>query len=189
VAFGLHTGFELDRCWHWLRGEMDETKKPALLQLARVLAEARIDYAIIGGIAMQVHQEEPRTTLDIDVAVCDRKAIPAVALSATGFHPTGSFTPSENWVGAGSTPVQFTDDPHLREAIGRAVSIELEDVVLRILGAEDMLHAKLRAAADPARRKSKRLQDLADAQALVEQQPVLMGVLSPQERSLLDRAG
>src|SRR5882672_5169785 len=142
MSAGLVTGFELDRRWHWLRGEMDETKKPALLQLARVLAEARIDYAIIGGIAMQVHQEEPRTTLDIDVAVCDRKAIPAVALSATGFHPTGSFTPSENWVGAGSTPVQFTDDPHLREALGRAIPVPLDGVVLRVVSGEDLLHAK-----------------------------------------------
>jgi hypothetical protein len=189
VASGLHTGFELDRRWHWLRDEMDETKKPALLQLARVLDEAGVAYAIIGGIAMQVHQDEPRSTLDIDVAVCDRRAIPAVALSAAGFQRTGSFAHSENWVGAGSTPVQFTDDPHMQEAIGRAVSIVLENVVLRILSAEDMLHAKLRAAADPARRKSKRVLDLADALALVERQPALAGVLSPQERALLDRAG
>jgi hypothetical protein len=189
VALALQTGFDLDRRWHWLRGEMDETKRPALLQLARVLEDADVPYAIIDSIAMQVHQEEPRTTLAIDVAVCDRKAIPVVALGAAGFHRTGSLLHSENWVGAGSTPVQFTDDPHLREAVGRAVPLVLEDVVLRILSAEDMLHAKLRAAADTARRKSKRLQDLADAVALVELQPALAGVLSPQERALLDRAG
>jgi hypothetical protein len=65
----------------------------------------------------------------------------------------------------------------------------LEDVVLRMLSAEDMLHAKLRAATDSALRKSKRLRDLADAQALVERHPVPSGVLSPHERALLDRAG
>jgi hypothetical protein len=101
-----------------------------------------------GPVAARVHQEEPRTTLDIDVAVCDRKAIPVVALSAAGFHRTGSFSHSENWVGAGSTPVRFTDDPHLRAGVGRAVSLELEDVVLRILSAEDMLHAKLESEDD-----------------------------------------
>jgi hypothetical protein len=57
----------LDRQWFWLRGEMERTKRPALLALARVLAGAGVPYAIIGGIALQVHQTEPRTTLDIAV--------------------------------------------------------------------------------------------------------------------------
>jgi hypothetical protein len=71
----------------------------------------------------------------------------------------------------------------------RQARTPLEDVVLRMLSAEDMLHAKLRAATDSALRKSKRLRDLADAQALVERHPVPSGVLSPHERALLDRAG
>jgi len=36
------------------------------LALARVLAEAAVPYAIIGGVALQVHHTEPRTTLGID---------------------------------------------------------------------------------------------------------------------------
>jgi len=186
MSAGLLTGFELDRRWHLLRGEMDETKKPALLELARVLDAANVPYAIIGGIAVQVHQDEPRTTLDIDVAVRDRAAIPATALTAAGFRHTGSFAHSENWVGAGSTPVQFTDDPHLREALARTIPVPLDDVILRVLSAEDLLHAKLRAAADPARRRSKRLQDLSDAQALVERDAALGESISTEERALLD---
>jgi hypothetical protein len=186
MSLALVAGFELDRPWHLLRGEMDETKKPALLRLAHVLDAAGVSYAIIGGIAVQVHQEEPRTTLDIDVAVRDRSAIPAEALRGAGFRQTGSFEHSENWIGAESTPVQFTDDPHLREALARAILVPLEDVVLRVLAAEDLMHAKLRAAADPARRRSKRLQDLADAQGLLERQPALGVALSVEERTLLD---
>jgi hypothetical protein len=189
MASGLYTGFELDRRWHMMRGEMEETKKPALLQLARVLDAAGTAYAVIGGVAMQVHQDDPRTTLDIDVAVLDRGAIPAAALSAAGFQRTGSFAHSENWLGPGATPVQFTDDPALREALARSVPIVLEDVHLRILSVEDLLHAKLRAAADPSRRRSKRLQDLADAQGLLETRPPLVSLLSAEERDLLDRAG
>src|SRR5258708_5424358 len=132
---------------------MDDTKKPALLQLAHVLDEAGVPYAIIGGIAMQVHQEEPRTTLDIDVAVEDRRTIPAVALAGAGFRRTGEFAHSSNWLGPGETPVQFTDDPELRQAVLRAVKLPLEDVELRILSIDDLLHAKLRAAADVARRR------------------------------------
>jgi hypothetical protein len=184
---GLEEGFMLDRQWFWLRGEMERTKRPALLTLARVFAAAEVPYAIIGGIALQVYQAEPRTTLDIDVAVAAYSLLPRVQLEAAGFTCTGRFSHSENWIGPEGTPVQFTDDPALAQAITRAEELELEDVRLRIIGRADLLHAKLRAAADSARRRSKRLQDLADAQALLESTPPLEQELTLEERALLDR--
>lgn len=187
IPRGLEEGFILDRQWFWLRGEMERTKRPALLALARVFTEAGVPYAIIGGIALQVHQSEPRTTLDIDVAVATYGVLPRAQLEVAGFTYTGQFSHSENWIGPEGTPVQFTDDPALAEAIARAEEVELEDVRLRVIGRADLLHAKLRAAADPARRRSKRLQDLADAQALVELFPPLEQELSADERALLDR--
>ena len=184
---GLATGFMLDRQWYWLRGEMERTKRPALLALARVFAAAQVPYAIIDGVALQVHQTEPRTTLDIDIAVTVYAQIPRAQLEAAGFTWTGQFSHSENWVGPDGTPVQFTDDPALAEAIRRAEQIELEDVQLRVIGRVDLLHEKLRAASDPARRRSKRLQDLADAQALLESTPTLAHELRAEERALLDQ--
>lgn len=166
---------------------MEHTKRPALLALARVFAEAKVPYAIIGGVALQVHQAEPRTTLDIDVAVAAYGQIPRTQLAAAGFSCTGRFSHSENWTGPAGTPVQFTDDPALAEAVKRAEEIELEDVRLRVLSRVDLLHEKLRAAADPARRRSKRLQDLADAQALLESTPALEQELTTEERAVLDR--
>jgi hypothetical protein len=183
----LDVAFELDRRWHWLRGEMEETKKPALLGVVRVLTEAGVEHAIIGGIAMQLRQDEPRTTLDIDIAI--RGQVPVAALEAAGFVHTGSFPHSDNWLGPGKTPVQFTSDPDLHEAIGRAELVVLQDVTLRVLSAADLLHAKLRAAADPAQRRSKRILDLADAQSLLEKEPGLAGSLSDSERALLERVG
>jgi len=50
-----------------------------------------------------------------------------------------------------------------------------------------LLHEKLRAASDPARRRSKRLQDLADAQALLESTPTLAQELTAEECAVLDR--
>jgi hypothetical protein len=72
-------------------------------------------------------------------------------------------------------------------AVGRAEEIELDGVRLRVLRRVDLLHAKLRAAADPARRRSKRLQDFADAQSLLEADPGLAAELSPEEKAGLDR--
>lgn len=57
---------------------------------------------------------------------------------------------------------------------------------LRVLARPDLLHEKLRADSDPAHRRSKRLQDLADAQALLEETPELRSELSEAERALLD---
>ena len=187
----LRIGFELDRRFHWLRGDMDladkteATKEPALLALARVLDGHGIPWAIIGGIAAQVHLDEPRTTLDIDVAVLDRAGLPMAELVAAGFRHQASFPYSDNWLGAGDVPVQFADDPVWRDAIGRAARVTLGDTTLPILAAIDLLRAKLVAARDPARRKSKRLRDVADAVALVEQTPSLLDELNHDERAWL----
>jgi len=184
---GLEIGFTLDRQWHLLRGEMDQTKEPALVALARLLTEAGVAYAVIGGVALQVHRSDPRTTLDIDLAIVDRNLIPRAALEAAGFSHKGSFAHSDNWTAPGSTPVQFTDDQALRPAIARAETIDLGGLPLRVIKRADLLHEKLRAATDPARRRSKRLQDFADAQGLLEDEPSLAAGLSAEERATLDR--
>src|SRR5438105_8296289 len=130
----LEIAFELDRRWRLLRGEMDGSKRAALIELARILAEARVPYAVIRGVALQIHQADPRTTIDIDLAVLARDQIPADRLVAAGFRRTGSFANSENWIGPEETPVQFTDDAALAEAIGRAEDIAVASVNLRVIG-------------------------------------------------------
>lgn len=164
---------------------MERSKEPDLRALCRVLAEAGVSYAVIGGVALQVHQREPRTTLDIDVGVPDRSALPRASLLTAGFVEGGRFPHSDNWEGPGGTPIQFTDDPALREALGRAITVPLQDTVVRVIGVSDLVAAKLRAARDAGRRRSKRLQDLADVQGLIEQDPTLEASLSEDERRFL----
>lgn len=187
MSSGLTAGFLLDRQWHWLRGEMETTKKPALLAVGRLLDESRTPYAIIGGIAVQVHHPDPRTTLDIDLAVLSRQSIPRERLLDAGFRLVGSFEHSENWLSSDGTPVQFSDDPALADAVTSAAEIVVDDVTLRVIRVVDLLHEKIRAGSDPARRRSKRLQDLADAEALLEANPALADELRSDERDVLDR--
>ena len=178
----LETSFALDRTANWLRGrDMDHTKKPALEALARVLDEQRVPWALIGGMALQAHVEDPRFTHDIDIAVPSRSLLPRAALAAAGFRETGRFPYSDNFEGFG-VPVQFSDDAPLAEVLSRAQTVRLDDVGLRIVSALDLLRAKLRAAAAPEWRKSKALQDLADIEALLERHPPLEDALSPDER-------
>lgn len=174
----LEDGFRLDRRWYALRDGVDRSKEPDLSLLAAVLARQQTPYAIIGGIALQVHQQEPRTTLDIDVAVATLGGLPRAALMEAGFRESGRYAHNQNWLGPDGTPVQFTDDPTLASAVPRAVDVPLGKLVLRVLAKTDLLHEKLR---------SKRLQDLADAQALLEEDPALESELTSEERALLDR--
>jgi len=187
MSTGLSAGFILDRLWHWLRGERETTKKPDLLTVGRILSESRIPYAIIRELAVQIHHPEPRTTLDIDLAVLSCTMIPSEALIAAGFRLVGYFEHSQNWIAAGGTTVQFTDDPRLAATVASAGEIVLDDVTLRVIEPVDLLHEKIRAGSDPARRRSKRLQDLADAQALLETNPDLAQHLRSDERAVLDR--
>ena len=165
---------------------MEASKRPALVAVARILAEQGARYALIDGVALQVHRREPRTTLDIDLVLATRADWPDRVLELAGFRKSGDFEHSENWTGPDGTPVQFTTDPQLAEGIGRAQTFEVEGVHLRVLAAADLLRAKLRAAADRARRRSKRLLDLADAQGLIEDHPELDAALDSSERRLLE---
>lgn len=166
---------------------MERSKEPDLSLVATILADRGVAYAVIGGVALQIHQREPRSTLDIDIAVRSRADLPREALRAAGFRELGQHEHSDNWIGPEGTPVQFTDDPALAAAVGRADGVPLAGRELRVLRVADLLHEKLRAGRDPARRRSKRLQDLADAQALLEQHPTLHGELTGEERAQLDR--
>jgi hypothetical protein len=157
---------------------MERSKEPDLALLIGILSDVGLTYAVIGGVALQVHQQDPRTTLDVDVAVSDHDEIPGARLEGAGFRKTGRHAHSENWVGPEGTPVQFTDDPALRDAIGRAVEVRIGTLGLRVLRVDDLLHEKLRAG---------RLRDHADAQALIEQHPELERSLAPDERAQLDR--
>ena len=166
---------------------METTKKPALAALVRVLRFANVSYAIIGGVAVQVHHPDPRTTLDIDVAVLRSEAIPRDALNAAGFESPGSSEDAENWMAENGTPVQFTADSQLAGAVRSAEEIPLDDLTLRVIRVVDLVRQKIRAGSDPARRRSKRFSDLVDAQGLLEAYPDVRVELTPEELVVLDQ--
>jgi hypothetical protein len=192
AASALEIGFELDRRYRitslspntWDGSDMDQSKKPELLLLCALLKNTR--YALIGGLALQVHQEEPRTTLDIDFAVESYGALPRDEMMAAGFVLEGLFPHSENWRGPNGTPVQFSDDSAFALAIESAEVHSLESHQIRIINREQLVLAKMRAATDSARRKSKRMQDLADVQGLLERFPELQHLLTSEQRTLFD---
>jgi len=79
----LATGYALDSLWGETMGLPDRDSKARPLRLvAELLERERVRYARIGGVAVQLHTREPRTTLDIDFDVLVYADVPAEALLA-----------------------------------------------------------------------------------------------------------
>ena len=86
----LAQSYALDRLWSETMGLLpSDTKQRPLRAVVAVLEASRTPYALIGGVAMQMLSKEPRTTLDIDLAVRTFAEIPRQALQKAGFVHEG----------------------------------------------------------------------------------------------------
>lgn len=143
-------------------------KLAALLDTVRVLDDANIAYALIGGVAVGIHSGIPRATLDVDFAVLSTsdQALIASVFRQAGFRLVGTHPHSTNFRHAGGEPVQLAFDPAFDSMIERADVLTMMAVSVRVVGRSDLIAMKERAAADPARRRSKRLRDEADVALL-----------------------
>lgn len=143
-------------------------KIAALLDTARVLESCGVAFALIGGVAVGIHSGVPRATADTDIAVLstvDRAAV-VRALTAAGFRFVGEFQHSANFRHASGEPVQLAFDPACDSIIQRAEHFVVANVPVPIVRKADLIEMKQRAAADPARRRSKALRDQADVELL-----------------------
>ena len=182
----LAVGYALDRLWGETMGRPDRDSKETPLRLvAELLEREGVAYALIGGVAVQLHTVEPRSTLDIDLAVTRYADVPRAALLAAGFEHTGRHEHSDNWRAPGRGPVnlrtaiQFSaEDVGIADAVAHATIVELDrGLRLRVATVADLIVLKLAAAEEPSRRPSKREHDVADVLALLEQHP---GLKSPE---------
>jgi hypothetical protein len=140
----------------------------ALLDAARVMQATDAPHALIGGLAVAVHTGHPRATKDVDFAVRSDVDLDALiaAFLATGFELRGRHEHSINLLHPAGDPVQLAFDPGFDAAIDRAESVTVTGTEVRIVGRADLIALKERAAADPARRRSKALRDQADVEML-----------------------
>ncbi|MFN8626651.1 MAG: hypothetical protein U0587_11830 [Candidatus Binatia bacterium] len=156
---------------HRRRGEsmaQAPDKVTALLDAARMLDEIGCQYALIGGVAVGIHSGLPRATADTDIALVsttDRASLARV-LSQAGFRLVGEFPHSANFRHRSGEPVQFVFDQAFDEMIQRADHFSIAGISIAIVRKPDLIAMKQRAAADPARRRSKALQDQADVELL-----------------------
>ena len=175
----LRIGFALDRRYYALMGAPQRDKASAILDVARVFERASVPYAIMGGVAVQIHTREPRTTLDLDIALITKDDIPVEALKDAGFQHEGSFRFSDNWRAPGPGPrrertsVQFSADDLTAEAVAHAGIITLEGVKVSVVAPKELVALKVAVAMEPRRCQTRRIVDYADIRRLLEEHPEL----------------
>jgi hypothetical protein len=145
---------------------MDESadKLAALADVVRALDRLGAAHAVVGGVAVGIRSGVPRATIDTDVAVrstVERDAI-VEALTGAGLQLTGRFAHSLNLRHPSGEPVQIVVDPQFDPMIDRAEPLDAVGLRIRVVTTADLIAMKERAAADPARRRSKALRDQAD---------------------------
>lgn len=196
----LATGDALDRLWSETMGlPHGDSKEKALRLIAELLEREAVPYALIGGVAVQLHTKEPRSTLDIDLAVPTYAHVPREALLKAGFDHTGRHEHSDYWRVPGPGPlkrrtaVQFSaEDVGIADTVAHACIVDLEGGLrLRVATVVDLIGLKLAAAEEPKRRPSKREHDIADVLALLEEHaelksPELLVRLKSVRQRLLD---
>jgi hypothetical protein len=144
-------------------------KLAAIAAAAEVFVREGVAYALIGGLAVGIRSGVPRATLDVNFAIpmsADGGAV-ARAFQASGFQLVGEFPHSINFRHASGEPVQLAFDPAFDAVVARAEALSLDGLDLKVVTTADLIEMKRRAAADPGRRRSKALRDLADI-ALLE---------------------
>ncbi len=143
-------------------------KVAALMDATRALGAMGAPHALIGGVAVGVHSGVPRATADTDLAVfstLDRSAV-IQALIGAGLRPTGEFSHSAELRHASGERVRIVFDAGFDPMIQRAERLRVAGVDVPIVRKDDLIAMKERAAADPARRRSKALRDRADVELL-----------------------
>src|SRR6185295_13197049 len=131
----LAMGYALDRLWSESMGlPLGDSKETPLRLVTEILEREAVPYALIGGVAVQVHSEEPRSTLDIDFAVPRYVDVPRAALLEAGFEHTGRHAHSDNWRAPGPdqlklrTAIQFSaEDQGIAEAVTNAEILDLAE--------------------------------------------------------------
>ena len=139
-------------------------KLAALTEVARALDRVSALHALVGGVAVGIRSGVPRATLDVDIAVRSTVARAAIAeaLRAAGFTAGGEFSHSLNFRHRSGERVQIVIDRDFDAMIDRAEPLDVNGTQVRVVTTSDLIAMKERAAADPARRRSKALRDQAD---------------------------
>ena len=160
-----------------------------VMRLVDCLERADIAWCAIGGVAVNHWAREPMVTQDVDFVVAtDAIEQTVTLLEGAGFR-SERFEWSVNFQGRSKVSLQLSTEDFYREFPSRAVPADVHGILLRVASLEDTLRGKIKAWADPQRRQSKRIKDLADIARLVEAHPELWDLLTADLKRQLEPPG
>jgi hypothetical protein len=149
------------------------------------LAATRVDYCVVGGLAVNAYAE-PVVSLDLVVVVAAND-IEAVGKAVQKHFKVERFAHSVNLsTDKSDLRIQLQTDPRYQDFISRAKIHTVLGYQMRVACVEDVLQGKVWAFADEERRKSKRQKDLADIARLVEANPLLADKLPEEIRKRIE---
>ena len=147
--------------------ELANGKVDVIQEFFDLLAELKIDYCLIGGIAVNAYAE-PLVSMDLDLVITLDDSEKLIKMSSEKFK-VEEFPHSINLTHPKSDlRIQIQTDPRYQSFISSAKEMNVLGYQLKVAALEDVLQGKIWAYQDEARRKSKRQKDLADIMRLVE---------------------
>ena len=151
-------------------------REDILQQMLDLLNETKVDYCVIGGLAVNAYVE-PVVSLDLDLVVVT-EAIENVLEAAEEIFHIEKFPHSVNLTSTKSDlRIQLQTDPRYQTFIPRSSIRAVMDYEMKVATVENVLQGKIWAYSDEQSRKSKRQKDLADIFRLVESYPHLKDLL------------
>ena len=151
-------------------------KEDVLQQLFDLLEAMKIDYCVIGGLAVNAYVE-PVVSLDLDLVVV-ATAIDKLMEAVTKLFKVEKFPHSFNLSSPKSDlRIQLQIDTRYQAFIPRSSVKEDMGYSMKVASLEDVFQGKIWAYTDEQRRMSKRQKDLADIFRFVEAYPQLKDIL------------
>ena len=151
-------------------------QEDVLQQFLDLLNEMKIDYCVIGGLAVNAYVE-PVVSLDLDLVVVT-KEMDKLIKAAGKIFKIEKFPHSFNLISPKSDlRIQLQIDPRYQAFIPHASIKDVIGYKMKVATVEDVLQGKIWAYSDEQRRKSKRQKDLADIFRLIETYPNLKDLL------------
>ena len=152
--------------------------------LLDLLEELKIDYCLIGGLAVNAYAE-PVASLDLDLVLAINDVEKFIEHVKNTFE-ISRFEHSINLQHPDSDlRIQLQTDLRYQSFIAKASVKKVLGYEMKVAALDDVLTGKIWAYSDEERRKSKRQKDLADIMRLVETHPRLHDVLPKEIKTII----
>ena len=151
-------------------------KKDIIQEIMDLLNDNRIEYCVIGGLAVNAYVE-PVVSLDLDIVVII-DGLDRLIESTRDKFKIEKFPHSINLGSKDSDiRIQIQTDERYQDFIKRASNRDVMGYQMNVASLEDVVTGKVWAYSDEQRRSSKRQKDLADIMRIIESFPKLKSKL------------